>query len=393
MDRRTQLETRVQRWIEADLIDAAAGSRILTFEAGQEQRSSLRWPVLLAMIFGGILVAAGITLFVAAHWNDLSPALRFSLLLAMVAVFHIGGSFAVDRFPVLSTTLHAIGTTTLGAAIFLTAQIFNLHEDWATGILLWAIGAAVGYILLQDWAQAAALALLLPAWLISQWTITTEWHLGSRQPLAVGLLLTSLCYLSARVGDEQSTSRRTLVWIGGIALLPCAATAVALAVSESEYWRADRAASALSLPVSVLGWSVALLVPLALAGLLRGKLAWANAIFAVWAYALVFSAAHMQRFARNEYHRSVGATAIFYLLCAAGSVGLVAWGLREKRKERLNLGVAGFAVTVLFFYFDNFMGKLGRSASLLLLGVLCLAGGYALEITRRKLVARMEARS
>ncbi len=82
-----------------------------------------------------------------------------------------------------------------------------------------------------------------------------------------------------------------------------------------------------------------------------------------------------------------------YALCAIGSVGLVAWGLKERRKERLNLGVAAFAVSVLFFYFDNFMGKMGRSASLLLLGVLCMAGGLVLELTRRKLVARMEARA
>jgi uncharacterized membrane protein len=57
----------------------------------------------------------------------------------------------------------------------------------------------------------------------------------------------------------------------------------------------------------------------------------------------------------------------------------------------VNLGVAAFAITVLSFYFDGFMGKLGRSAGLLLLGVLCLAGGYALEKTRRKLVQHMEA--
>jgi uncharacterized membrane protein len=90
-------------------------------------------------------------------------------------------------------------------------------------------------------------------------------------------------------------------------------------------------------------------------------------------------------------HTNAPLVAIFYLLCAIGTIGLVVWGLREKRKERLNLGIAGFAITVLFFYFDNFMGKIGRSASLLLLGLLCLAGGYALETTRRKLVRRMES--
>lgn len=70
-------------------------------------------------------------------------------------------------------------------------------------------------------------------------------------------------------------------------------------------------------------------------------------------------------------------------MCAVGAVRLVARGLRETRKERLNVGIAGFAITVLFFYFDNFMGKIGRSASLLLLGLLCLAGGYALGSVRQ----------
>jgi len=234
LNQRTQLESQVQRWTEAGLIDAQVGTRILAFEAGQERRASLRWPVLFAMVFGGILVFAGITLFVAAHWNELSPGVRFSLVLLMVGAFHVGGAALTDRFPPLSTTLHALGTATLGAAIFLTAQIFNLHEDWAAGVLLWAIGAAVGYILLQDWTQAAAVALLTPAWLISQWIVIAGNHTSSSRPLAFGLILTALCYLSVRIGDQQGTARRTLVWIGGIALLPCVVAAFVLAVTDME---------------------------------------------------------------------------------------------------------------------------------------------------------------
>ena len=62
----------------------------------------------------------------------------------------------------------------------------------------------------------------------------------------------------------------------------------------------------------------------------------------------------------------------------------------EARKERINLGVAGFALTVLIFYFSNVMDKLGRSASLIGLGLLFLLGGWLLERTRRQLVARLE---
>jgi uncharacterized membrane protein len=386
-------EVSVQRWTEAGLIDAQAAARILAFETGQDRRATLRWPVFLAMVFGGILFAAGITLFVAAHWSELSPAMRFSLVLLMTAVFHIGGSLLTDRFPSLSTVLHALGTATLGAAIFLTAQIFNLHENWATGILLWAIGAAVGYVLLRDWTQAALLAVLAPAWLISQWSIEAESRSGGNRFLAMGLILTALCYLSARIADQENTARRSLVWIGSIALLPCVGIAVAIVVAGQAtdvFQNGER--FPLSFGALLIGWTVALAGPLVLSWLLRGRAAWINLLWAAWAYALLASARHSYSITSVSYHRNLGATLALYALYALGSVGLVAWGLFEKRKERLNLGIAAFAISVLSFYFDTFMDKLGRSASLLILGVLCLAGGYALEITRRRLMARMEMR-
>jgi uncharacterized membrane protein len=258
VNRATQLETKLQRCTEAGLIDAQSAARILVFERGQERRASLRWPVILAMVFGGILFAAGITLFVAAHWIELSPAMRFSLVLLMVGILHVGGAALAERFPALSTTLHALGTATLGAAIFLSAQIFNLRENWASGILLWALSAAFGYMLLRDWPQAAFLALLVPAWLISEWVIETERHRGSDYPLALGLIVTALCYLSARIGDQENTARRTLVWIGAIALLPCVGAAIGFAV----------------------GWTVAVAAPLLLSWLLRGRAAWINVLWA-----------------------------------------------------------------------------------------------------------------
>jgi uncharacterized membrane protein len=389
VNQRTQLEVQVQRWTDAGLIEAQAATRILAFEAGQERRATLRWPVFFAMVFGGILLAAGITLFVAAHWSELSPAERFSLVLLMTALFHVGGAILADRFPPLSTTLHALGTATLGAAIFLTAQIFNLHENWPTGVLLWTIGALGGYIVLRDWVEAALLALLAPAWLISQWTVTTEWRSGGGRPLALGLILTALCYLSARIADQENTTRRTLVWIGALALLPCVGSAVAISVDEASGFRYGERYP-LTFAVLMAGWTVALVGPLVLAWFLRGRAAWINFLWAPWAYVMILSAGHSHSFESSGYHRHLVATLILYASCALGSVALVAWGHYEKRKERINLGVAGFAISILFFYFDSFMDKLGRSASLLILGVLCLAGGYVLEVSRRRLMARME---
>jgi hypothetical protein len=50
--------------------------------------------------------------------------------------------------------------------------------------------------------------------------------------------------------------------------------------------------------------------------------------------------------------------------------------------------VAGFALTIVVFYFCNVMDKLDRSASLVGFGLLFLLGGWQLEKLRRKLVAR-----
>src|SRR5215475_5261251 len=217
MKARAQLEEKVERWVAAGLIDGETRARILAYEQKQERHGTLQWPVFLALAFGGILLAAGVTLFVATHWAELSPSARFALVLLMVAVFHAGGVLTAGRFGALSTTMHGLGTAALGAAIFLTAQIFNLHENWATGVLLWALGAACGYAIRRDWVQAAMTALLVPAWLISEWEIATEGRYGGKTALGVGLVLTAVCYLSVRIGDQTSAARRTLAWIGSLA--------------------------------------------------------------------------------------------------------------------------------------------------------------------------------
>ena len=67
---------------------------------------------------------------------------------------------------------------------------------------------------------------------------------------------------------------------------------------------------------------------------------------------------------------------------------MIAWGIYEFRAERVNLGMAGFALNILIFYFSSVMDKLGRSTSLIVLGVLFLAGAWYWEKLRRKFVAQ-----
>jgi uncharacterized membrane protein len=370
-------ETYLKRWLGAGLIEPATAERIRAYEAAQRPPSGSRWPVLLAISLGGLLLGAGVLLFVAAHWDTLSPSTRFGLVLFLVALFHVAAAVAAGRFPALSTALHAVGTIALGAGIFLAGQVFHLQEHWPGGAMLWAIGAWIAWAFLRDWPQAALVALLTPMWLSGEWLEATRGWIGSQQILTAGLLLLAITYLTALLPDKETPTRKALAWIGGLAIIPCAT-----AVIVFEAWGSAGAVPAL---YQVSGWAMALLVPLLVAWWLRGGAAWMNIIAAFWVVAL--STTSLSYFpSEKPAWRDLGQ----YGVCTLGAIGLITWGLKEARKERINLGVAAFALTLVGFYFSSVMDRLGRAASLIGLGLLFLLGGWLLEKARRRLVAQLD---
>lgn len=370
------LESKLAAWRAAGLLNGVAVERIQAFELAQAPSTRLRWPVIVALVFGAMMIGAGVLLFVAAHWDEMSPNARFATLLTKVAFFHAAGAFTRERSPRLSSALHGVGTAVLGAAIFLAAQVFNLQSHWPSGILMWAGGAVVGWLLLdRDWVQGAMAAILIPFWLGGEWSEATTqgWRSlnGADRIEAFGFLLLAITYLSARKGSDDSPLRKSLAWIGGLTLIPFVFYSISTA--EMNDWDFHRLGD-LSLSLSLLGWVVALAFPLGLSLLLRGGSAKWNLLAALWAWGLGIMIG-------NEFP--------LYGWCALGSAGLIAWGVMEARRERINLGMAGFAITLLAFYFSSVMDKLGRSLGLMGLGVLFLVGGWQLERLRRRLNAHI----
>ena len=379
----TSIEPELQRWVEAQVIDVGTADRIRIYERDKEKTKGLTWPIIVALGFGAVMVAAGILLFVAAHWEDMSPGIRFGLVLFMVAAFHLAGAFTAQRSPQLSVAMHTLGTASLGAGIFLTGQIFNLQEHWPTGVLLWAVGAWGAAFLLRQWPQIALAAILTPAWLTSEWEDATKRFYGGELIAFEATLLLAIAYFTSRSASVDGTYRKALSWIGGLAIIP----AFCCLVFEREYNYMQY--PNLSLGLKIVGWGGAILIPFLISYLLRRRESWPIVLAAVWVVVQGKLPFHFQT--ENE---SLAVYALHslgpYLWSAAGAIGLIAWGVHDRIKSRINLGMALFAFSLLSFYFSDLLDKLSRSVSLISFGVLFLVCGYFMEKTRRRLIAHVK---
>jgi uncharacterized membrane protein len=343
--------------MEAGLLDAGVAQRIRDFEASRAGTPRLRWTSILALAFGGLLLSAGVLLFVAAHWDEMSPFARMGLITVVVAALHAAG--ATVRFPALSTTLHAVGTVSLGGAIAMSGQVFHMQEHWPSGILLWALGAWAGVWLLRDWPQITLAALLTPAWIYGEVQVRAEYR--TVESTSSFLFLTALAYMSAGGTGRTQGWRRALMVTGTVAVVPTAAALL------STYGDSKR----------TFGYAFVLAVlPVLLGVWLRGRQSVAMLPWIAWTALAMFAC-----YERLEV--------LVYVLYAAGSILMIRWGMQEGRAERVNIGIAGFAMTALAFYFSNVMNALDRSLSLIVLGVLFLAGGWQLERVRRRLLTQI----
>jgi uncharacterized membrane protein len=277
-----------------------------------------------------------------------------------------------------------VGTIAAGAAVFLVGQIFNIQEDWAGGVLLWALCAAAGWLLLRDQGQQTITLLLVPAWVLSEWWYrTSQFRWAGAYQLRMVAVFAAL-YVTVFLGSRKKFVATVCFLAGAIALL----ISIPLLTDGSigEMWHE---APALPLAMRAAGWLLIAVLPLAAAVVL--KRACVIPVAAVLLVAVVLPHAHRIMYGPGGQWSYLRPTLVSYVLPAALAVFFAWWGVRQNSRALINLGVLGFALTVLWFYFSDVMGKLGRSFSLMLLGVIFLGGGWLLERLRRRLVAQVGA--
>ncbi|SPE21648.1 conserved membrane hypothetical protein [Candidatus Sulfotelmatomonas gaucii] len=382
-------ETLLKRWQAAGVLDEETAARIRTYETktAGETPAGLKWQGVTALILGAILLACGVVLFVSAHWDQMGPGARFVLVLAMVAVFHIGGGLTRANFGGMSSALHAVGTVATGAAIALVGQIFNIQEHWPAAVLLWAVAGLFGWMLLRDQAQQTLALLLVPAWIFCELGYRMEGYIGDDIYMGRLFLVWAVLYITFFLDSRRKAVQGILFGVSVIG----AVTGIVLMLSGWTSWSSQQ--SLIPFGTRVWAWMAIAALPLIVSafhghkGLIPIAAAIGFVIALPWCYR-TWTESYLVNGVKSTYARSEP-NVLAHVLVAAFAVLLCWWGVRLVSRALVNLGIAGFAGTVAWFYFSNVMSKLNRSLGLIGLGVLFLAGGWALERMRRRILAQM----
>jgi len=417
------IEALLNRWQSAGVLDAAAAARIRAHEselaaqsahkdtsglkdrgpqhgapadrsssAGSERQVQVagvvKWQGITALILGAILLACGVVLFISAHWNELGPGARYTLVIAMVAVFHIAGGLARPSFHGLSTALHAVGTVATGAAIALVGQIFNIQEHWPAAILLWALAALAGWALLRDQAQQILALLLVPAWIFCELAFRIGDHIGDSVYMGRLYFVWAILYITFFIGSRRRAVQGILFAVGVIGTVVGVVAMLAGWVSFSSNQ------SFIPFGTRVWAWIAIAAIPLIIAafhghkGLVPIAAAIAFCLALPWCYhtwteTYTYAGAVKATYVRTDPNL------LAHLLVAAFAVLLCWWGVHLASRALVNLGIVSFAASVVWFYSSDILTKVNRSLGLIGLGILFLVGGWALEKMRRRILARM----
>jgi uncharacterized membrane protein len=136
---RQRLESDLARWEADGVIAPAVGATVRM--ALPPLAPSINIPVVLGIV-GGLLIAAAFLAFVAAHWMEFARVVRVAILFSgAVVAFGVGGWFARDGRSVLADLSAGVGSIVFGAGIAQVGQMYHLGDDFAGGMLLWAVGA------------------------------------------------------------------------------------------------------------------------------------------------------------------------------------------------------------------------------------------------------------
>jgi hypothetical protein len=242
--------------------------------------------------------------------------------------------------------------------------------------------------LLHDQAQQTLALLLVPAWIFCELGFRINGHIGEGIYMGRLSFMWSILYITFFIASRRKAVQGILFAAGVVGIV----VGVVLMLSNWASYSSEQ--SFIPFGPRVWAWTAIAAVPLIVAafhghkGLISIAAAIAFAIALPWCYRTWTESYKGPNGTVVTYTRT-DPNLLAHALVAAFSVFLCWWGVRLVSRALVNLGIVGFAAAVGWFYLSDIMSNVNRSLGLIGLGVLFLAGGWALEKMRRRILKRM----
>lgn len=114
-----------------------------------EEGSGINFIRVLVTI-GAILIGLGILSFVSSNWIYMSKVTKIIIIISVMGISMFTSFKLEHTYEKTSKALLYLSILIYGAGIFLIGQIFNYGGEFATAFLLWAVGAVLMALILEE---------------------------------------------------------------------------------------------------------------------------------------------------------------------------------------------------------------------------------------------------
>ncbi|HUW59346.1 MAG TPA: DUF2157 domain-containing protein [Planctomycetota bacterium] len=400
------------------LVGDEASEALLRLAAEEDRKRHFVGLVAILGWLGGGVAAIGVSLLIAANWDDIPGLVKIVGFLVLLAGVHGGGVWIRWRnlpYEKTAHALHFMGAGMFIAGVGLIAQVYHLHERPPNAFLVWLIAIAPLAYLLRSGPITAMTIFALVLWAHMEGAfrgspvempdmflphLMLEAGLGvalvgfgtalrKREPaigktmLGIGVFLVAgslyLLGFARHWSWIEGVVGRWAMWAqAGKLILPGVVFASAVA-GLAAGWRRLGEVSARMRDYLVLILAAFLLTAAAGAALDAGLLP-AGPEVPFWQFGWV----------EHCSFTSLVVTVVAWLLWFLLAVWCLGYGTMTGKKALVNLGVVGVGLGVITRFFDLMSGLAGTGWMFLIGGLVLVATGWAMERWRRYLLAKME---
>ncbi|MGA2750753.1 MAG: DUF2157 domain-containing protein [Verrucomicrobiota bacterium] len=388
--------TDIQRLHEAGLISEDQRRKIIAHFQLREEGGKLL--AILSMV-GAVLIAAGIALLIAAHWNGISRGVKIAAGIVLMLGAQAAGWWLREgqgEYRKTGEALHLVGSCLFLANIALLGQIYNMVSRPPNAFLAWWLGIAALPWLLRSKAQHILLLLGFGIWFGFEINQADSWIRCNSEHQALLYSLLGLVYLGvgwilrrSSFAEFAPPSEK----LGLLIFLACAYPSTwknffGTAISPDAHSWIFPALAAVAILLIASGTRNLTTLDRqwrwtwfgALAGLTAFM---ATVWFGLWQLA-AFGGPH-HAYWQESWSYVPGALALFVYCLLQIQVGI-----QERSSFLVNLGVVFIALDIIAAYCDLF-GSMARTGFMFVIGGAFLIGfGVYLEKKRRAFMRRIK---